>query len=482
MNLFKIIEYQLYLFQLENYNLGRYARLAAKTFYTYKPQRQQIVWTVKLKLLASLTVLIAGLIIDFAFWFFFIHRTLTPLETTLALAGILFLLAYLSPLLLVMTQVLIWPLEILVKRRIITAARRKLAEMKNLTVIGIAGSYGKTTAKEVIAGILAEKYRILKTPENINTSLGIAELIKRELAPSTQVLIVEMGEHTKGDIRAICEIVRPNLVVLTGINEAHLERMGSIKNTVETIFELVEYSTGDIVLNVDDALIMENYLAHVGTRPVHYFSADGRKPADYSVENIVFKEDGNGYTFDLSRSNIRLETLTTRLLGAYILGTIVAGVIVGTLLGVDHEAIRRGVQKMRPIHHRLEPIVNPNGTIVIDDSYNGNPQGVAQAISLLQKFAKRRKVYITPGLVEIGPKTEEIHYEIGKNLGKAADLVILIKNSVTDYMLKGLKAANFPLDKIVLFNSAAEAHMSLLQIIKNGDVVLFQNDWPDNYL
>ena len=120
--------------------------------------------------------------------------------------------------------------------------------------------------------------------------------------------------------------------------------------------------------------------------------------------------------------------------------------------------------------------------MIIDDSYNGNPDGVEEAINTLSQFKQRRKIYVTPGLVEMGKKTAEIHYNIGNKLAKVADLVVLIKNSVTPHIAHGLKDGGLDENKIVFYESADQAYKNLNKIVKSGDVVLLQNDWPDNYL
>lgn len=137
---------------------------------------------------------------------------------------------------------------------------------------------------------------------------------------------------------------------------------------------------------------------------------------------------------------------------------------------------------VEPIAHRLQPLNGANGVLVIDDSYNGNPEGVREAIEVLAEYHDRRRIFLTPGLVEIGAKSASIHREIGAALAKVANLVILIKNSVTPFIYEGLKSAGFNESGVIWYNTAPEAHQDLGKIIKSGDVVLFQNDWGDNYV
>jgi len=491
MNPLKRITYQLYLLQLENYNLKRYLRLLPKAlFYRKKDMRQKLVWTPKLLALTNLAFLLIAPASLFYVVFIGIEGDLLSI---FIFAMFLVLCLFFYPIFLIIAAlILIFP-ETIVKKRIVAHATERMKKFPNLKVIGIAGSYGKTTMKEAIGAVLNEKYRVLKTPENINTPLGIAELIQNKLDGSTDIFIVEMGEYERGDIEEICKMVRPELGVITGINEAHLERMGSLENTVKTIFELAENvsENGKIFLNADDELIVKNYGRYAGKKETAFYTALTSDLCKYKIERINFSEDGSGYDFEVvaeSNGSIyspqggeSLGEFHISLLGEYAIGTAMAGIIVGQALNMDIADIKAGIWKIKPSKHRLEPVPTTNGVTVIDDSYNGNPAGALAAMEVLSKFEGRRKIYVTPGLVEMGPAAERVHTELGRRLGMFADIAILIKNSVTQYIMKGLESSGFNMKNAIVFESAVEAHARLADILKPGDVVIFQNDWPDNY-
>ena len=335
----------------------------------------------------------------------------------------------------------------------IEKAKAHLALYPHIHIIGIAGSYGKTTMKEVVSTILSEKYVVEKTPENVNTPLGIAEMILRKVTKKTEVLVVEMGEYKRGDIKDICSIVKPQIGIITGINEAHLERMGSVANAVSAIFELAGEmdEKGYLLLNSDDTHIAHNYSKYVSKQQVSLYSRNTQT------------------------------TLTSKLLGRYAHGVLVAAESVARHLKLSNEEIQKGAANIKPLPHRLEPIHGAKGVLVIDDSYNGNPDGVREAIYLLSTYRQRRKVFITPGLVETGERMEEIHRQIGSELAPVADLVVLIKNSVTPFIAEGLIKGGFKRENIKWYGSSQESHADMGNIVKPNDVVLFQNDWPDNY-
>jgi UDP-N-acetylmuramoyl-tripeptide--D-alanyl-D-alanine ligase len=434
-NPFAYLYYHLYLLQLEEYDSIRFLR----TIWHTKgiPQhtlRKKLVFTPKAILIAMMTIaIIIGVSIakSFLFLAFF----------------------YVSFLPIVIVVILLTPLDSLLKNGKVSKAKKVLGRYPNLKVIGIAGSYGKTTMKEVVSTILSQKLTILKTPENINTPLGIADLIINHLNEKVQVLIVEMGEYQQGDIEEICHIVKPQIGVITGINEAHLERMGNIENTVSAIFELAQMveENGLLVLNDDNEYIHSNYKNYVSHK----------KTVLYSSENDTDLKSG--------------------LLGRYAKGVLQAGKAIASYLGVSESEIRRGAALIKALPHRLQPIEGARDVLVIDDSYNGNPTGVTEAIYVLGTYKDRRKVYITPGLVETGGKAADIHRKIGTELSAVANLVILITNSVTPYIQEGLIECGFNKENIRWYESTEAAHADLANIIQPNDVVLFQNDWTDNY-
>lgn len=433
-NPFAYFYYHLYLLQLEEYDLRRFLRLCFSQMFPKKKLRKQLVWTQKAILIAVIVVImISSLSIMvspyFALFFYF---------SFLPIAGATYFLQ---------------PLDRYLKHKLITQAKLKLSRFPHLEIVGIAGSYGKTTMKEILATMLSVKYKVLKTPENINTPLGIARLIMSELDDSIKVLIVEMGEYTRGDINDICSFVKPQTAVITGINEAHLERMGSLENTTAAIFELAQNMNqeGLLVLNGDNTLIRENY---------HKFCTTQK------VELVSSKKETK---------------LKSGLLGRYAKGMLEAGAHIARYLGLTEEEIQKGALAIKPLPHRLEPIEGARGVLVIDDSYNGNPEGVLEAIHVLGTYEGRRKVFVTPGLVETGDKNEAVHKTIGRELASVADKVVLIKNSATPYIAKGLTEHGFNAANILWFASAHEAHAAMGTIIEPNDVVLFQNDWPDNY-
>ena len=353
---------------------------------------------------------------------------------------------------------------------IINKAKNKLAEHQGIK-IAIAGSYGKTTMREILKAVLAPGKIVAAPPENHNTLLGISSFIQ-SLRGDEEVLIFELGEYYKGDIKEMCELVKPDMGVITGVNEAHLEKFKNLETTTSTIFELADY-LGEKTLYVNG----ENKIAKDRASMKHtIYSRDSVQ--NLKVENP--KTDLSGTSFTLVIENEKFD-FHSKLLGLHQIGPLLVGIKMALDLGIYIGKIQTGIANTKAFDHRLEPKTDKSGVITLDDSYNGNPDGVRAVIEFLSSLQGHRRMYMTPGLVEMGAKTEAVHIDIGKELAKSnIEKVILIKNSVTGYIEKGLKEGNYK-GEVIWFDDSLKAFQALPHLTVSGDVVLLQNDWPDQY-
>lgn len=354
-------------------------------------------------------------------------------------------------------------LQIPVEYYIISQAKNKIRKHKGFK-IAIAGSFGKTTMREILKTVLSEGKKVAAAQDNYNTSLGISKFVD-SLLGDEDVLIFELGEYYPGDIRQLCEMINPDMGIITGINEAHLKRFKTIDNTIKTIYELGEYLE-ELYVNGDSPLALDY------ARKSDIIYCSNGIGTDLVLNT---KTDLNGLSFEFRNNSFQ-----SKLLGIHQIGPLVCATDIAFKLGLSIEQIQKGVEKTKPFNHRLEP-KKSDGVVIIDDSYNGNPDGVRAAIEFLANI-KARRFYVTPGLVEVGDKTKEIHKEIGKMLALAGiEKVVLIKNSVTGYIEEGLKENDFQ-GELIWFDFAPDAYQSIPNITISGDVVLLQNDWPDQYI
>jgi len=358
------------------------------------------------------------------------------------------------------------PVEYLLMRR-----ARNILAAHPAKKIAIAGSFGKTTTREILKTVLSESKRVAAPPHNHNTPLGICEFIAT-LRGDEEVLIFELGEYYPGDVRTLCDLIKPDMGFITGINEAHLEKFKTLDRTAATIFELADH-LGDKRLYVNG----ENDLAKTHARTGHILY-DRSGVDEWRVTQPHTNIDGTSFELVHDRTQLMLHS---SLLGLHHVGPLAAAADCAIHLGLSPTDVMRGVAATKPFEHRLHPATDSAGVTTLDDSYNGNPDGVMAVIAFLSSLAGRRRWYVTPGLVEMGERTRDVHIEIGKQLATAQiEKVILIKNSVTPSIADGLKEGGYTGD-LLWYDDALEAFRALPLLTVSGDVVLLQNDWPDQY-
>lgn len=367
------------------------------------------------------------------------------------------------------------PFELFVRKNYIRKARQTI-ENSDVIKIGITGSYGKTSTKEILRTILSQKYRVLSTPESYNTPLGIA-LTAKKLDGTHDVFIAEMGARSKGDIEEISDIVKPKYGILTGINDQHLETFRTIDNIKETKYELFENLTADGAgfFSSDNEGSVELYEKFGGEK---YFSGISDKGNLVTAKDIRVSSKGTDFTLCIKGEKpVKCYTV---LLGKHSISNICLAASVAYKIGLSASEIGLGINRIKSVGHRLELMPNNKNMIIIDDSYNANVDGVRAAMEVLDTF-KGRKIVLTPGLVELGKEENVANFEMGKTLAHHADIVIVIGRHNAEMLIDGLIDAGFDRNNIVFAKTLNKGNEELNAILKEGDVVLFENDLPDNY-
>lgn len=395
-----------------------------------------------------------------------------------AIIGAGLLLVAATPVVIVAANVALSPLQRRVNRRYVAQARRKLDEIKPLTV-GITGSYGKTTTKFCTGAVLAACGDTLVTPDSFNSFLGVTRAINERLKPDHRVFVVEMGAYRRGDIAELCELTRPTIGILTAIGPMHLERFGSIEAIREAKAELLSGlpPEGQFITNGDDPLCCS--VAATAGVPVTLFGIESID-ADVRASDIRLTSGKTCFTLHLRECEYAIEA---RLLGRHNVRNLIAAAACGMVAGVGDEAIVSALESVEAPPHRLAPIVNGNtGVIVIDDAYNSNPEGAAGALEVLAEHDALRRMLVTPGMVELGDQEEEANVEFGRLAARVCDLVMLVGVEQTLPIKRGLLEAGLDSGQIVVMQDIEQATAELGRIVRAGDVVLFENDLPDTYV
>ena len=394
-------------------------------------------------------------------------------------AGVLTALTLLSFIPALLGCLLTMPLEKAVENWYYRDAGRKIRSFPNLTVIGITGSFGKTSTKFVLNDLISPFLTTLMTPKSFNTKMGVTRVIRENLKPIHQVFITEMGARQPGDVKEICDLVHPKIGLLTAVGEQHLETFKSLDNIKRTKSELIESlpPEGTAILNGDDANIRS--LTFKSRPRMVWFGIDG-DALDYCARDIKVTPQGTSFVVTTYRGESA--PFQTKLLGRHNIYNILAAIAVACELGVDLRSLAVRVKMLKPAPHRLEVRKNPGDVTVIDNSFSSNPVGAKMSLEVLGRMTGNRKILITPGMVELGTKEYEYNRQFGADAAAVSDLVILVGPKQAAPIRDGLLSAGYPQDKIFIAADLKDAGSLFKSIAQPGDVVLFENDLSDNYL
>jgi UDP-N-acetylmuramoyl-tripeptide--D-alanyl-D-alanine ligase len=387
--------------------------------------------------------------------------------------GILFLWASITSLVVMAVNTINKPVEKKIANWYIEDARKILKSMNNLVVIGITGSYGKTSTKNFLCSLLSVKYNVLMTPESYNTTMGVVRTVREKLRPTHNIFIAEMGAKNPGDIAEICELVKPKYGIITSIGEQHLETFKTIDNIINTKFELADYipQDGIIFLNWDNEFIRRNKIE----KNTVTYSVNADSGCDYTASDITV--DGNGSKFTVTAPDGESCVFTTKLLGAHNIQNITGCIAVSHKLGISLTELVMPVRRLKPVEHRLQLL--PNG--YIDDSYNSNPAGFRAALDVLSGFEGQR-VLVTPGMVELGEKQYILNRELGFYAASRCDYVILVGENQAPPLQEGLLEAGFPQERLFVAHDLTNAIEIVNSLPDEGQrTVLLENDLPDNF-
>lgn len=398
------------------------------------------------------------------------------------------------------------PLQSEINRRYVQRARRSLRDWQPL-VVGITGSYGKTTTKFCVGEVLAADRPTLVTPESYNSFLGVIRTINEHLRSSHRAFVVEMGMFRRGDIAELCDLVQPTIGVITAIGPMHLERLGSIEAIAAAKGELLDALPpgGHFITNAHDPRCLE--LAARAGVPVTLFGihdpagavaaashASGstpsaprssqKMPAPVQVlaRDIRLADGRTVFELQLDGPDSPRVEVSAGLLGRHNVLNLLAAAAVGRVLEIDPARIAEALSRVQAPAHRLQPIHNRRArVVVIDDAYNSNPDGAASALEVLREHPAGRRLLVTPGMVELGELEPELNRRFGAHAGGVCDLAILVGPARTTPIREGLASGGMDPASIHVVHDIAEATALLGRLTRAGDVVLFENDLPDTY-
>ncbi len=381
----------------------------------------------------------------------------------------------LVPFIIILANFVNKPIEKSINQKFYNEAKTMLENHKDLKIIGVTGSFGKTSVKHFLTTLLESEYETLMSPGNFNTTMGAIRTVREYLKPTHQVFVCEMGAKQTNDIKEICDLVNPDMAIITSIGEMHLETFGSIDNVIKTKFELADAvkNKGTVFLNFDNEYIRSKELNQ------KYISYSLDENSDYRATNVTTSNDGT--TFTMVTSSGEEQVYNTNLIGLHNILNIACAIAVCHELGISLQKLVPYVKKIESVEHRLQLKNNGNMTI-IDDAYNSNPVGSKMALDCLSTLTGH-KIIITPGMVELGDKEFELNKEFGKYMLGRADEVFLVGKDQTKPIFDGLNEVGFEEDSIKIFSTFKEAFAYSQSLCAKYEkvCVLIENDLTDNF-
>ena len=461
-----LAKYYVHMLQLEGYFVSQYlphlfARVRNPKF-LFKPQKAKkpLVFTARIKRL-YLCIFIITLIINvlIGIWG---KAYLFPLML-LTLLGV--------SLLVLLGALIMIPVEKGIAKWYVNDAKKILQARKDLKIVAITGSYGKTSTKFILSTILSERFACLTPPSSYNTTMGVVRVIRERLQPDDEVFICEMGSRHIGDIKEICDFVHPHNALITSIGPQHLDTFGSIEGVKKGKFELIEAlpEEGLAVFASTNEHILELFEKSENRK----LTAGFNETDAVRAENISVGCSGSAFT--LCYKDEKIECVT-KLLGKHNISNILVAAAMALEMGLTMEEVQRGISKIQPVEHRLQ-IVNQKPVTIIDDAFNSSPNGASAALDVLGAFTGRR-IIVTPGFVELGKDQDKYHFELGQKIKDNADVAVLVGKKRTEKIKEGI--GDFK-GEVYQVSSLTEATALLQKITFAGDVVLFENDLPDNF-
>ena len=368
------------------------------------------------------------------------------------------------------------PVENFVKGYYMYLAKRILRKRDNLIKIGITGSYGKTSSKNILNDILTNQFYSLMTPASYNTPMGITITVRTMLKPIHQVFICEMGADKVGDIDMLTKFVKPQFGIVTSIGPQHLNTFKTLDNIILEKMKMIENLpiSGVGVLNRDNEHI-RNYRIKNKCQILWYGIES--EDVDYRAVNIQYSPKGTSFEV-VTREQVSIP-FETKMLGEHSVLNILAAIALGKHLGIDWDRLQKAVATTRQVEHRLE-VKKMNGYTVIDNAFNSNPVSSKNSLDILSLMPGKR-IIMTPGMIELGEKQDDYNRAFGAMMKGKADVVLLIGKTQTLPIFEGLKDSGFDMEQVHVLSSVKEAFTWLSSHASKDDTVLIENDLPDAF-
>ena len=341
-------------------------------------------------------------------------------------------------------------------------------EKYNLKVVGVTGSVGKTSTKDIIANVLSKKYKVLKTEGNNNNHIGLPLTILR--LQDEEIAVIEMGMNHFGEISYLTKIAKPDIAVITNIGTSHIGNLGSRENILKAKLEILEgMDKKKIVINNDNDLLNKWYLENKNNIEIHTFGI--KNESEFNAKNIKLKENSSEFICENKNEKINIEVPVG---GEHFILNALCGLTVGKLLNLNNEEIKKGIKDFKLTAKRMEINHLKNNITIINDSYNASYESMKASISNLKNMNGERKIAVLGDMFELGDFSEKLHKEVGTEIYKnKIDKLYLIGN-YSKFIGEEAEIEGYKKENIFYFENKDELFNNLKNNLKSGDVILIK--------
>ena len=455
--------------------------MVSQALWQWLPPKKELVLTPRMRRLLGTTMVLAAVVAGLVCVALQVAPSwLGGVAATVAAA----LLTAVTMVLLALANAINAPVEAQVRRGFLRRARRRLEAFHPL-VIAVAGSYGKTSTKHILAHMLERYGPTLATPKSFNTLMGVCRTVNDHLEERHRTFVVEMDAYASGEIASICALVHPRHALLTSVGPQHLERFGTIERIGAALYETIESlpPQGFAVVYAGDGptAALAARARAAGHEVIRYGIEGDAGDPEVIARNVRITGAGSRFTWRWSAAGLEHDVVVP-LLGRHQVLNVSAALATVHCLGMPLEPALDAVASLRPVDHRLQLVATGNAITVIDDSYNANPVGVHNGLEVLAELEVRSRILVTPGLVELGSVEDAENRHYGEHAARVCDHVIVMDARPGRALREGLRAGGLADDHVHVVRSLAQATEVIGRIAGAGDAVLFANDLPDTYL
>lgn len=377
------------------------------------------------------------------------------------------------------------PIAIFKRGRQIAKAKKIISSNPKLKIIGITGSYGKTTTKELVAQILESKFNVAKTPQNYNSAVGVAISVIQNVKKDTEIFVAEMGAYTKNEVKNATDVVKPDISIVTGIDSQHITLFGSIENTLKAKFEIIDNAkeTAKAILNGDNEYCLRMAEMTSKDKIIYFTAKDNSKiiTSEHSIKRngVTYHKNTTLYATNIKRSNKGITfklnymqekyTVEANVKGLHNVSNLLAAIACCLELGMKLSEVVKIINSKKFVTPYLNTQSGSNNTIILDDGYNSSETGFLSALDELKEMKGNKKVILTKGIIELGKERDRVYKKIAERIVKEANAVI-----TTDMKFKNaLNAVDS--DFMAVYAANAEEFVKAYnKVTQEGDIVLIE--------